>query len=87
MGTMTRMLNEPAPSRIRLTLRAAAPWAAAAVFACVLGGCSDPLLTPDEPRSQFDRTDMVRGRRAPTYVYDQYGTRKSNIRGRLVNPE
>jgi hypothetical protein len=50
-------------------------------------GCSDPLLTPDEPRSQYDRLDMVRGRRAPTYVYDEYGTRKPNIRGRLVNPE
>lgn len=52
-----------------------------------LGGCADPLLSPDEPRSQYDRTDMARGRRAPTYVYDQYGDRKPNLRGRLLNAD
>lgn len=50
-------------------------------------GCSAPLLTPDEPRSQYDRNDMIRGRRAPSYVYDRYGDRKPNIRGRLLNTE
>ncbi len=52
--------------------------------AAILGGCADPLLTPDEPRSQYDRNDAIRDRRAPTYVYDEKGNRKPNIRGRLL---
>lgn len=58
-----------------------------ALTGAALSACSAPLLTPEEPRSQFDRNDMIRGRRAPSYVYDRYGDRKPNIRGRLVNPE
>jgi hypothetical protein len=47
-------------------------------------GCREPLLTPDEPRSQYDRFDAVRDRRAPSYVFDEFGRRKPNIRARLV---
>ncbi|MCE7974694.1 MAG: hypothetical protein DYG92_10305 [Leptolyngbya sp. PLA1] len=59
----------------------------AALALCLVGGCAAPLLTPDEPRSQYDRNDMIRGRRAPSYVYDRYGDRQPNIRGRLLNSE
>jgi hypothetical protein len=55
--------------------------------AAVLNGCAEPLLTPDEPRSQYDRTDAVRDRRAPSYVEDEFGTRRPNIRGRLVRTD
>lgn len=63
-----------------------------AALACMvivggLAGCASPVLTPDEPRSQYDRVDMVRGRRQPSYVFNQFGDRKPNIRGRLLNPE
>lgn len=49
-----------------------------------VGGCADPLFSPDEPRSQYDRNDALRGQHAPPYVFDQYGARKPNIRQRLL---
>ncbi|MFZ4575322.1 MAG: hypothetical protein ACOYN0_13050 [Phycisphaerales bacterium] len=47
-------------------------------------GCQEPLFTPDQSRSQYDRFDAVRDRRAPSYVFDEFGNRRPNIRGRLV---
>ncbi|MFG0259925.1 MAG: hypothetical protein ACF8LK_06180 [Phycisphaerales bacterium JB041] len=52
-----------------------------------LTGCVDPLLSPNEPRSQYSRYDLVRGRFAPQYVEDEFGRRKPNLRGRLLLPE
>jgi hypothetical protein len=60
---------------------------AAAGLCLALGACAKPLFHPDEPRSQYDRTDALRERRAPTYVYDDYGRRRPNIRGRLLGGE
>jgi hypothetical protein len=57
-----------------------------AVIAAV-GGCEKPVMTPDEPRSQYDRFDAIRDQRAPSYVYDEFGWRRPNIRQRLVNQE
>jgi len=68
-------------------------WARAALISGGLlaavgaGGCQDPLFTPDEARSQYDRFDAVRDRRAPTYVYDEFGARRPNLRGRLLTSE
>ncbi len=63
-------------------------WLAAAAFVALApSGCAEPLLTPDEPRSQFDRTDAVRDQRAPSYVMDEFGSRRPNLRGRLVKGE
>ncbi|MBM4108627.1 MAG: hypothetical protein FJ255_07415 [Phycisphaerae bacterium] len=60
-------------------------------MACVLvlaagcvGGCQKPILRPDDPRSQYDRYDALRNERAETYVEDEYGTRRPNVRGRLL---
>lgn len=53
----------------------------------LLGGCEKAVLTPDEPRSQYDRFDAVRDRRAPSYVMDEFGKRRPNIRARLQPPE
>lgn len=72
----------PAPRSIR-----AASLLLATLALSLVTGCAAPLLTPDEPRSQYDRNDMIRGRRAPSFVYDRYGDRKPNIRGRLLNTE
>ncbi len=52
-----------------------------------LGGCAKPLLSPDEPRTQFDRYDAVRSQYATQYVYDEYGKRKPNLRARLLPKE
>lgn len=55
----------------------------------VLGvsGCEKVLFAPDEPRSQYDRFDAVRDQRAPSYVMDEFGKRRPNIRARLQPPE
>lgn len=52
-----------------------------------LGGCAKPLLSPNEPRSQYSRYDLVRGQFAPQYVEDEFGRRMPNLRGRLLLPE
>ncbi|MBS0190728.1 MAG: hypothetical protein U0573_02400 [Phycisphaerales bacterium] len=48
-----------------------------------LSGCQDPLLAPDEPRSQYDRYDAVRDQRAASTYTDEFGFKRPNIRGRL----
>lgn len=55
------------------------------ICACApLSACYRPLLSPDEPRSQYDRSAAIRDRRAPSYVEDEYGNRQPNLRGRLL---
>lgn len=49
-----------------------------------LAGCARPLLSPEEPRSQYDRSDRLRGRSAPPYVTNEFGDRRPNVRGRLL---
>lgn len=49
----------------------------------LLAGCSDPLLSPKDERSPFDRYDAVRNQHAPQYVEDKFGRRQPNLRGRL----
>ncbi len=53
---------------------------------CGLGfaGCQERLLTPDEPRSQYDRYDAVRDQRAASTYTDEYGFKRPNLRGRLL---
>ncbi|MCC6229318.1 MAG: hypothetical protein IT432_08845 [Phycisphaerales bacterium] len=50
----------------------------------VITGCYDPLLTPDEERSQYDRYDAIRDQRAPSYIEDEFGRRQPNLRARLL---
>lgn len=47
-------------------------------------GCEQPLLSDSGERSQFDRYDAVRSRRAPPYVEDEFGRQRPNLRGRLL---
>lgn len=60
--------------------------AAIGVVAC-LGGCADPLLAPDEPRSQYDRYDAARDQRAASTYFDEFGYARPNLRGRLLPRE
>jgi hypothetical protein len=53
----------------------------------LLPACQKPLFLPDEPRSQYDRDAALRDRRAPTYVMDEFGKRRPNVRGRLLTGE
>ncbi|MBL0927206.1 MAG: hypothetical protein IBJ11_06075 [Phycisphaerales bacterium] len=48
-----------------------------------VGGCSKPLLSPKDSRTQFDRYDRARGQFAPQVVTDEFGVELPNIRGRL----
>ncbi len=49
-----------------------------------LVGCGEPLLSANEPRSQYDRYDAVRDQYAPQYVTNEYGEKRVNLRGRLL---
>lgn len=61
--------------------------ACAIAVAAVITGCEKPVFTPDEPRSQYDRFDAIRDQRAPSYVYDEFGARRPNVRQRLMTGE
>lgn len=49
-----------------------------------VGGCSEQLLTENEARSQYDRNDAARDRRAPSSYFDNKGDKRPNIRGRVL---
>jgi len=49
----------------------------------VMTSCMPPLLSPDEPRSPFDRYDAVRNQRADQRILDDYGVYRPDIRARL----
>ncbi len=63
------------PGRIRLR-------ATALLTLASLSSCASPLLTPDEPRSQFDRYDAVRNQHADQYSFDR-AQRRPNLEARL----
>ena len=70
--------------------KARASFLAAALGVCVLltaGGCQEQIFVADEPRSQYDRFDAIRDRRAQSYVEDEFGRRRPNLRGRLLTSE
>lgn len=47
------------------------------------GGCAQPLLSPTDERTPFDRYDSVRNEYAKQYVENEFGRLKPNLRGRL----
>lgn len=51
-----------------------------------LTACEAPLLSPDEPRSQFDRYDTVRNQHEEQYIFNEFGRRRPNLDARL-NPK
>lgn len=54
------------------------------VAACGLSGCTKPLFPTGEPRTQYDRYDLVRNQYAPQYTMDEFGRRRPNLRARLL---
>ena len=50
-----------------------------------LAGCTQPPLRADDPRSQFDQYDLSRNEHEPAHQFDEYGRRRPNLRGRLLD--
>lgn len=65
--------------------------ASCAMVGCVLmlglGACSKPLFPAGQPRTQYDRYDLVRNQYAPQYVTDEFGRQRPNLRARLLPKE
>jgi len=76
MGTLNARLLKRGTMAACLTIAA---WAVV-----TMTGCTKPLLSPDEPRSQYDRYDQIRAQRSPSYLEDEYGRRRPNLYGRLT---
>lgn len=69
-------------------LAAAGGWLSVAfllVAGLVMGGCQKALFSPDEERSPYDRYDAIRAQRPPAYIEDEFGWKKPNVRGRLLD--
>jgi hypothetical protein len=49
-----------------------------------LSGCRQTPLRPDDVRSQFERYDRTRNRSAEPSYFDEFGKRRPNLRGRLL---
>lgn len=87
---MPSLRADTQPDRRRLTgaARTLGPLLLASVaIALGVAGCSRPLLSPKDQRSQFDRYDKARNQYAPQFVEDEYGRKKPNLRGRLSQKE
>jgi hypothetical protein len=67
--------------------RAVGLFAAACLVGAMVGGCSQPLLSPKDSRTPFDRYDAVRQQYASQYVEDKFGRRQPNLRARLAPKE
>lgn len=48
-------------------------------------GCRQTAIRSNDERSQYDRYDAIRNERAQQYVFDAYGKRRPNLRGRLLD--
>lgn len=50
----------------------------------LLAACGQPLLSPSDERSQYDRYDRVRNKFAQQQIEDPFGRPEPNLRGRLT---
>ena len=50
----------------------------------LLSGCAKPLFSPEDERTPFDRFDSVRNQFAQQEVFDEFGRKRPNLRGRLT---
>ena len=48
-------------------------------------GCRQGPITENDERSPFDRYDLIRDEFALPYLQDEYGRKRPNLRGRLVD--
>jgi hypothetical protein len=85
-------MHQPPPFRSPKHLRSGrfflvGVWVCLGGSLLAIGGCADPLLAPDEPRSQYDRYDAARDQRAASTYFDEFGYSRPNLRGRLLPRE
>lgn len=78
MGDVPGSLSRQRPFRTLCSI------AAIACIAGTLPGCQDPLFSPRETRTQFDRYDRSRDQYEPQFFEDEFGHRVPNLRGRLT---
>ena len=57
--------------------------ALAAGSVMLAAGCTEPLMSERDPRSQYDQYDKARNQHAQQYLVDEYGRKTPNLRGRL----
>ncbi len=57
----------------------------AGALACA--GCTEPLMSDSEERTQYDRYDGIRQQRVPPYVEDEFGRQRPNLTGRLLTKQ
>lgn len=50
----------------------------------MVAGCRQPLFPNNAARTQFDAHDRLNRELEPPYEFDEFGTRKPNLRGRLL---
>ncbi|MFM9958907.1 MAG: hypothetical protein ACKVZJ_12620 [Phycisphaerales bacterium] len=88
---MTRFTSQIQPFLVapRARPRAFGPLLAGAalIFFALSAGCSRPLLSPKDQRSQYDRYDRARNQYAQQFKEDEYGRKTPNLRGRLSQKE
>lgn len=63
--------------------RAAIVVGAAALL--LVAGCRQSPITENDVRSPFDRYDLIRDEYATPYLQDEYGRKRPNLRGRLID--
>ena len=59
----------------------------AAVVGACLAGCQKALFPKDEPRTQFETTDRMRGGFVPLEEPDVFGNPQPALRQRLIQPD
>lgn len=89
MGPRVRKVHLASPrfgrgSGPRVALSASA---AAMLLSLMSAGCQKPLFAPTDEQSPYDRYDAIRSQRATPYVEDEFGSKKPNLRGRLLDNE
>ena len=73
----------PPTTTTRCRRRAAG--ACAVLVVCTLAGCRNSPITENDERSPYDRYDMIRDEYASPYLQDEYGRKRPNLRGRLID--
>ena len=58
--------------------------AGAVVLAAITVGCQQSPITENDERSPYDRYDLIRDEYASPYLQDEYGRKRPNLRGRLI---
>jgi hypothetical protein len=80
------MMHRPTDTtRCRPISRTVAWLVVPVIAACAQTGCRQSPITENDVRSPFDRYDLIRDEYAAPYLQDEYGRKRPNLRGRLID--